>query len=270
MERNGASGWAKAQAISADDFSPLTLAEKAADTALRSGNARQLAPGRYTSILPPSAVLDLLCFLHGDFSATNHLDKLSSLTGKLGKKVFGDNITIVDDAYHALQGGAPFDGEGLPRSPIVLVDNGVVTNLVNSRISAAKMGAQPTGHSLQQPSALGDYALNPVIMGGTTSLDEMIRSSDRGVLLSRVWYVRTVDPETVLLTGMTRDGTFYVDKGEIAYPIKNFRFNVSIHELLNNVLALGPAVRAAGEEGAANVVPAMKVAGFNFTEVTKF
>ena len=154
--------------------------------------------------------------------------------------------------------------------PLTLVDKGVVTNLVHSRVSAAKMGAQPTGHSLQQPSALGDYALNPVILGGNTSMEEMIRTTDKGVLLSRVWYVRTVDPEIVLLTGMTRDGTFCIEKGEVAYPIRNFRFNVSVHELLNNVLALGPAVRAAGEEGSPNVVPAMKVAGFNFTEVTKF
>jgi predicted Zn-dependent protease len=98
----------------------------------------------------------------------------------------------------------------------------------------------------------------------------MIGSVDRGVLLTRVWYVRTVDPETVLLTGMTRDGTFCIEKGEIAYPIRNFRFNVSVHELLNNVLALGPAVRAAGEESEPQAVPAMLVDSFNFTEVTKF
>jgi predicted Zn-dependent protease len=145
-----------------------------------------------------------------------------------------------------------------------------VTKLVHSRFSAVKSQAEPTGHALSQPHPFGEFAANPVILGGNTSVEEMIRTTDKGVYISRVWYVRTVDPETVLITGMTRDGTFYIENGQIAYPIKNFRFNVSVHELLNNVLALGPSERAAGEEGPPNVVPAMKVAGFNFTEVTKF
>lgn len=98
----------------------------------------------------------------------------------------------------------------------------------------------------------------------------MIRMTDKGVLLSRVWYVRPVDPETVLLTGMTRDGTFYIENGKIAYSIKNFRFNMSVHDILNNVIALSPSVRAAGEETEPAVVPAMLVDNFHFTEVTKF
>jgi predicted Zn-dependent protease len=150
------------------------------------------------------------------------------------------------------------------------VENGVVENLVHGRQSAARFGTAPTGHAMMQPSAYGEMPTNLVVEGGDSNVDKMIAGLDRGVLVSRVWYVRVVDPETVLLTGMTRDGTFYIENGKIAYPIKNFRFNVSIHELLNNVLALGPAVRTAGEESDPHVVPAMLVDNFNFTEVTKF
>jgi predicted Zn-dependent protease len=270
MEGATSSGWAKEHTVKVGDFSTRQLAEKTADLAVRGANPRELAPGRYKVILPPSAVLDLLTFIWYDFSGTAHTDQVSSLINKLGKLVFGKNITIVDDAYHPLQAGPPFDGEGLPRSKVTLVENGVLKNLVHSRKSAQVHGVQPTGHTLEQPSADGECVSNLIVSGGETSIEEMIRGLDRGVLLTRVWYVRTVDPETVLLTGMTRDGTFLVENGKIAYPILNFRFNVSIHELLNNVLALSPTVRAGGEEGAPTVVPAMLVDNFNFTEVTKF
>lgn len=270
MEGPTSSGWAKQNSTRVTDVSARELAEKAAKTAIEGANPRELAPGHYTAILPPTAVLDLLGFLWEDFSAVQHIDGVSSLTGKLGKQLFGKNITITDDSSHPLQSGETFDGEGMTRSSLVLVENGVVKNVVKSRQSALKMGGEPTGHAQPQPTDLHESAENIVVQGGDTSLEEMIRMTDKGVLLSRVWYVRTVDPETVLLTGMTRDGTFFVENGKVAFPVKNFRFNVSIHDLLNNVIALGPAVRAAGEEAEPAVVPAMLVKDFNFTEVTKF
>jgi predicted Zn-dependent protease len=270
MEGPTSSGWDKAHSTDAKDFDPAQVAENAAQTCLAGANPTELAPGRYTVVLAPSAVLDLVCSLWGDFTGTSVIDQLSSLTGKVGTKLFGDNITVVDDVYHHLQAGAPFDGEGLPRTRVTLIDHGVVTGLVHSRISAAKLGVCPTGHSLQQPSSLGEAASNIVISGGTMSVDDMVKSVEKGVYVTRVWYIRAVDPETVLLTGMTRDGTFLIENGAIAGPIKNFRFNVSMHELFRNVLAMSRSVRAAGEEGSPEVVPAMLVANFNFTEVTKF
>ena len=209
-------------------------------------------------------MLDLLDYLWGDFAATSHIDKLSSLLGKVGKKVFGDNINIKDDVYHPLQTGSRFDGEGLPRTVVTLVENGVVKNLVYGRRSAAKMNAKPTGHGVSEPSPQGEYPENLVVQGGTSSVEDMIKSTERGILLSRVWYVRLVDPTTILLTGMTRDGTFMVENGKISYGIKNLRFNASVIDMLNNVMELGPSVRAAGEGGSPQVVPAMKVAEFQF------
>ena len=264
------SGWDKVHNTKRSEINSRAMAEHATKNALLSAHPRDVDPGRYTVILPPSAVLDLVCFMWGDFSATSHIDKLSSLLGKVGQKVFGDNINVKDDVYHPLQAGRPFDGEGLPRSVVTLVENGVVKNLVYGRRSAAKMGAHPTGHGLSEPSATGEYPMNIVMQGGNSSIDEMVSRTDHGILLSRVWYVRLVDPTTVLLTGMTRDGTFMIEGGKISHGIKNLRFNVSVIDMLNNVLALGPSVRAAGEQGFPAVVPALKIANFNFSSTTKF
>lgn len=264
------SGWAKVHDPKSMQVDARALAQSASKNAILSADPRDVPPGKYTVILPPSAVLDLLGFLWGDFSATSHIDKLSSLLGKVGQKVFGENINIKDDVFHPMQAGAPFDGEGLPRTIVTLVENGVVKNLVYGRKSAAKMNAKPTGHGVSEPSPEGEFPVNLVMTGGTASLDDMVKSTDRGILLSRVWYVRLVDPTSILLTGMTRDGTFLVENGKISYGIKNLRFNVSVIDMLNNVLALGPAVRAAGEGSFPAVVPALKVANFNFSSTTKF
>lgn len=264
------SGWDKVHSTKRSEIKARDMAEHATKNALLSAHPRDVDPGKYTVILPPSAVLDLVVFMWGDFTATSHVDKLSSLLGKVGQKVFGDNINVKDDVYHPLQAGAPFDGEGLPRSVVTLIENGVVKNLVYGRRSAAKMGAKATGHGLSEPSAAGEYPINIVMQGGNTSIDEMVSTTERGILLSRVWYVRLVDPTTVLLTGMTRDGTFMIENGKVSHGIKNLRFNVSVIDMLNNVLALGPSVRAAGEQGFPAVVPALKIANFNFSSTTKF
>lgn len=264
------SGWAKVHNPKSIHVDARALAESAAKNAILSADPKDVPPGKYTVILPPSAVVDLLGFLWGDFSATSHIDKLSSLLGKVGQKVFGENINIKDDVFHPMQAGARFDGEGLPRTVVTLVDKGVVKNLVYGRKSAAKMNAKPTGHGVSEPSPEGEFPVNLVMEGGTASIDEMVKSTDRGILLSRVWYVRLVDPTTILLTGMTRDGTFLIENGKISYGIKNLRFNVSVIDMLNNVLTLGPSVRAAGEDSFPAVVPALKVANFNFSSTTKF
>ena len=198
------------------------------------------------------------------------LDKRSCFTGRIGKKLFGDNITLWDDAFHPLQSGAPWDGEGMPRQKVMLVDHGVPENLVYARATAKKMKAKPTGHGFSLPNEYGEAPMNLVFAGGDKSVDEMVRSTERGILVTRLWYIREVDPYEKILTGMTRDGTFLVENGRVAGGIRNFRFNQSIIEMLSSVEMLGPAVRAAGEESFEMVVPAMKVRGFHFSEVTKF
>lgn len=264
------SGWAKASAVSHTSIDPMALARSAAEKARLSRDPQEIAPGRYTVILEPAAVLDLVGQMFGDFSATAIADSRSFLTDRLGTKLFGDNIHITDDVAHPLQAGVPFDGEGVARRKLTLVDGGVPRELAYSRSSARRAGVEPTGHGFPLPNEIGEAPLNIVIAGGSTPLDQMIASTDRGILVTRLWYIREVDPYEKIMTGMTRDGTFLIENGDIVRGLRNFRFNQGIIELLNNVEALSPSARAAGEETFDMVVPAMKVRGFNFTEVTRF
>jgi PmbA protein len=269
LEENS-SGWAKSTSFDIREIEPEALCESASQKAASSRRPRELAPGHYTAILEPAAVLDLVGFLFYDFAGTSLRDKRSCLTGRLGKKLFGDNITLWDDVYHPLQLGQPFDGEGLPRQKVLLVDRGVPKNLVYSRAIAKKMKATPTGHGFSLPNEHGEAPMNLVWSGGDKTVAEMVASTDRGVLVTRLWYIREVDPYNKILTGMTRDGTFLVENGRVAGGIRNFRFNQSVIEMLSNVEMLGPSVRSSGEESFDMVVPAMKVKNFHFSEVTKF
>ena len=269
LEENS-SGWAKSNAPDIRDIRPDELGERASDKAIASRKPRDLEPGHYTAILEPSAVLDMVGSIFYDFAGTAVLDKRSCLNDRMGKKIFGDNITLWDDVYHPLQLGAPYDGEGLPREKILLVDRGVPKSLVYSRATAKRMKTKPTGHGLPLPNEFGEAPMNLVFAGGDKSVEDMIRSTERGILVTRLWYIREVDPYEKILTGMTRDGTFLVENGRIAAGIRNFRFNQSMIEMLSNVEMLGPAVRAAGEESFEMVVPPMKVRNFHFSEVTKF
>jgi len=264
------SGWAKSNSPDVRDIDPDELADRASRKATDSRQPREIPAGHYTTILEPPAVLDLVGFLFYDFAGTAVLDKRSCFTGRMGKRLLGENITLWDDVYHPLQAGTPYDGEGVPRQKVMLVDGGLPKNLVYSRATAKKMRAKPTGHGFALPNEYGEAPMNLVFAGGDTSVKEMIRSTERGILVTRLWYIREVDPYEKILTGMTRDGTFLVENGKVAGGLRNFRFNQSILEMLSKVEALGPAVRAAGEESFEMVVPPMKVRDFHFSEVTKF
>jgi PmbA protein len=270
MQEGAAASWAKANSANVRDFDPQKLAARANEKAHLACNARELAPGRYTVILEPAAVLDLVGFLFYDFSATALEDKRSCLNDRMGTQLFGKNISISDDVYHPLQLGAPFDGEGIPRQRVLLVDRGVPKNLVYARSTAKRARKKPTGHGFALPNEYGEAPMNLVFSGGESSLEKMIASTDRGLLVTRLWYIREVDPYEKVMTGMTRDGLFLVENGRVTSAARNFRFNQSLIEMLRNVDLLGPAVRATGEEAFEMVVPAMKVRNFHFSEVTKF
>jgi PmbA protein len=264
------SGWAKASACYHGDLDPPKLAVAAAHKATASRAPRELPPGRYTVVLTAAAVLDLVGQMFGDFSATAIRDRRSFLNDRIGKKIFGANITIHDDVRHPLQSGAPFDGEGVPRRHLTLVEAGVVRDIAYSRQAAAAAGVSPTGHGFPLPNEYGEAPANIVIGGGESSLDEMVASTSRGVLVTRLWYIREVDPYEKIFTGMTRDGTFLIEDGRLSAGLRNFRFNQGLMEMLSNVETLGPAIRASGEEAPDMVVPPMKVRDFHFTEVTRF
>jgi predicted Zn-dependent protease len=270
VQEESAASWAKANFADVRAIDSQKLTQRASDKAHQATNPRDLPPGRYTVILEPAAVLDLVGFLFYDFAATAVQDKRSCFTGRMGQQLFDDRITIKDDVYHPLQLGAPFDGEGIPRQQVLLVDGGVPKHLVYSRASAKRARKKPTGHGYALPNEYGEAPMNLVFSGGNSSLPEIIASTDRGLLVTRLWYIREVDPYEKLMTGMTRDGLFLVEGGKIRSAVRNFRFNQSVLEMLRNVELLSPAVRAAGEESFEMVVPAMKVRDFHFSEVTKF
>jgi PmbA protein len=270
MQEKPAASWAKANSADVRNFDTQKLAERASEKAHRAVDPKELPAGRYPVILEPAAVLDLVGFLFYDFAATALQDKRSCLNERMGKQIFGKNISIYDDAYHPLQLGAPFDGEGMPREKVQLVDRGVPKNLVYSRNSAKAARQEPTGHGFVLPNEYGEAPMNLVFDGGNSSLEEMIASTKYGLLVTRLWYIREVDPYEKIMTGMTRDGLFLVEKGRVVSAVRNFRFNQSLLEMLSNVELMGPAVRATGEEAFEMVVPAMKVQDFHFSEVTKF
>jgi predicted Zn-dependent protease len=284
MLADNSSGWQKSNSPDVRQFDPVALAERAAEKARRSAHPQELAPGKYTVILEPAAVLDLVGFMFWDFAGMALLDQRSFLNNRLGQKLFGDEITIYDDVAHPLQSGAPFDGEGMARQRIELVRNGVVKELVYARGTARQIASNPelasalgkvapTGHGFPLPNEIGEAPLNIVfaaLAGGSKTLDQMITETARGIYVTRLWYIREVDPYEKILTGMTRDGTFLVEDGKLRHGLLNFRFNQSLLHLLSHVAAMGEPVRASGEESFDMVVPAMKVNDFNFTEVTKF
>jgi predicted Zn-dependent protease len=282
MLAQDSSGWQKSNSPNVDNLHPASLAEIAAEKALKSASPREIPAGKYTVILEPAAVLDTVGFGFFDFGGLALLDQRSFLNNRIGTQLFGENINISDDVSHALQSGAPFDGEGVRRQKVKLVENGVVKRVVYSRSSAARMKKSelagkvgviaPTGHGFPVPNEMGEAPMNIVFDAPREpkSVPEMIADTERGILVTRLWYIREVDPYEKILTGMTRDGTFLIENGKVVCGLRNFRFNQSLIEMLSNVEQMSTPVRASGEESFDMVVPAMKVREFNFTEVTKF
>jgi PmbA protein len=282
MLAGDSSGWQKANSPDAAQLDAVSLAEIAAEKARRSAGPREIPAAKYTVILEPAAVLDMVGFMFYDFGGLAILDQRSFLNNRVETKVFGENVDIWDDAGHPLQSGAGFDGEGVRRQKVHLVEKGVVRRLVYARASAERMKNSEykdkvgpiaaTGHGFALPNEMGEAPMN-IVFGAPEkpeTIDQMIASTDKGILVTRLWYIREVDPYEKILTGMTRDGTFLVENGKIQGGVLNFRFNESLIHLLSNVEAMGTLVRASGEESFDMVVPAMKVREFNFTEVTKF
>lgn len=264
------SGWAKGSATRRGALDPLAMALRALEKARLSRDPVELPPGEYTVVMEPAATLDLVGQMFGDFGGTALADQRSFLTDRLDEPLFGENIHIFDDVYHPLQAGAPFDGEGVPRQKLTLVEAGVPKQVAYCRSTAKRAGVAPTGHGFPLPNEAGEAPANIVIAGGDTSIDQMIASTERGILVTRFWYIREVDPYEKIMTGMTRDGTFLIEDGKLTRGVRNFRFNESLIDMLNNVEALSPSVRSSGEEAFDLVAPAMKVKDFHFSEVTKF
>lgn len=230
--------------------------------AAASVDAKALEPGKYTVILEPAAVAGLVSFMMNFFDARSADEGRSFLSkqgggNKIGERIMDPRVNIYTDPSHPEVSVLPWDGEGLPRERVKIIDQGKVANLRYSRFWAAKQGKP-------EAAAWG----NTIMEGGTKSTAELVAGTERGILVTRTWYIRMVDPQTVLLTGLTRDGTFYIENGQLQYPIKNFRFNESPVIMLNNIEELGRSVRVKADEGSSMLIPALKIRDFTFTSLS--
>lgn len=235
----------------------------AAQKAKNSAGARAIEPGKYTVILEPAAGIVLLETLFNGMDARladegrSFLSKPGGQT-KLGEKLVDERITFYSDPQNPDLPTSPWNGDGRPQEKITWLDQGVIKNLFYSRYWAQKKNVK----AIPGPDGM-------IMPGGTATLEELIKSTEKGILVTRLWYIREVDPQTALYTGLTRDGTFYIENGEIKFPIKNLRFNESAIIMLNNLEALGIPERAvSGESGLQAMIPPIKVREFTFTSLS--
>jgi len=258
------SGWSSSAAYDAKRFDARAVSDIAIEKALRSVDAKALEPGRYTVILEPAATSELIGRMFGGFDARRADEGRSFLSKKgggnrLGEKLFDAQVNIWADPWDKDAPVLAWDAQSMmPRQRTDVVKNGVVSSLDYSRFWAQKQGKEATARHG-----------NMIIAGGTKSLEELIASTKKGVLVTRTWYIRMVDPQSVLLTGLTRDGTFYIEDGKIKHPIKNFRFNESPVAMLNNIDELGRSQLISGDEVPYQMmIPPMKLRDFNFTSLS--
>ncbi len=271
------SGWATRDFNDVTQLDTATASAVAIAKAKGSVDAKEMEPGKYTVILEPAASVTLLGNMAGAMSqrAADEGRSFMSKKGKdgatpaegeptnrIGEKVFGDQVTLWSDPTDPLVPTPAFAGDGAPVSKTMWIEKGVVKTLPNSRYWAEKTGVPyvPTAYS---GGGLFGGGVQLIMEGGSATLEEMIRDTRRGVLVTRLWYIRELDPQTQLYTGLTRDGTFYIEDGEIKYPIKNFRFNESPIVMLNNIEELGVPVRING-----SMIPPMKIRDFTFSSLS--
>ena len=261
------SGYAVAGARDWGDIKPGMLGQRAAGKALASRNPQAIEPGMYTVVLEPQAVSDVLPLLFGSFNARTTDEGRSAFSkpggSKLGEKIADERVTIYSDPADPELLMRPFDNEGLPLRRITWIDNGVLRNLAYSRFWADKKGVQPTGGGGGGGFG-GGVPGGLKMVGGTKSVDELVAGTQRGILVTRFWYIRFLDQRTVVVTGLTRDGTFLIENGKITRPLKNFRWNESPLFMLNKIEEIGRAERVQ----AGQVVPALRVKDWNFTSLS--
>jgi len=257
------SGWVARNLGDVGKFDAKSDIQTAIQKAKGSVDAKALEPGKYTVIMEPAATAGLISFMMFGFDARQADEGRSFLSkkgggNKVGEKLFDERVTIYADPWDEQAAVVPWDNDGLARERTPIITKGKVDYLQYSRFWAQKQGKKAIG----QPG-------NLIMVGGDASTMDLVKGTKKGVLVTRTWYIRMVDPQTVLLTGLTRDGTFYIENGEIKYPIKNFRFNESPAIMLNNIEEIGKPVRVGDDESPfVMMIPPMKVRDFTFSSLS--
>lgn len=267
------SGYAAALALDVGDLDFEALGREAVDKSLRSRNPRPFEPGDYPVVFEPYAVQDFLQMMTWTgFGAVAFQEGRSFMAGKIGQQIVDPRVSIWDDGQDPRGLPFPFDFEGVPKQHVDLIKNGVARGVVWDSYRAGKEeGRTSTGHAIGA-GPIGPMPINLFFGAGDATLEDMIRMTERGLYVTRFHYTRPVEPTRMVVTGMTRDGTFLIEKGEIAYPVKNLRFTQGYLEALNHVEMIGKAPRLL--TGIASIardsVPALKLSQFRFTGATEF
>lgn len=247
------------------------IAQEAVQKTLLGANPRELQPGEYPVILDTPAVVDILTYLafYG-FNARAVQEKRGFLTDRLGEQIFSPLVNIVDDYTRKENIGIPFDYEGAPRQKVILIEKGVAKNLVYDSITAFREGKKTTGHALPPPNTWGPVPLNMIFLPGDTPKSEMLQSVQKGLWITRFHYTNAVDPRKFILTGMTRDGTFWIENGQITHGVKNLRFTQNIIDAFRNLSMVSREAYGVSEEWYKAFAPAVKIDSFTFTSATLF
>jgi predicted Zn-dependent protease len=264
----GGSGHAEAHDLEIAAIDAEALAGAAVHKALAGRGAEAIEPGQYTVVLEPAAVADLVQFISLlGFGARAVREGTSFLTGKLGQAVLGPSITLRDDGHDPAGLPRPFDTEGVARRPLTLVRAGVAEEIAYDSYYAHLEGKRSTGHAITGRFSAGPVPINVFMEPGEATREELIAGVERGILVTRFHYTRVVHPHSVTVTGMTRDGTFLIERGAVARPVKNLRFTQSYVRALNQVEAIGREAELHGDFFVPRV-PALRIADFTFTGST--
>jgi len=241
------------------------IAQRAVLKAILSSDPIELPPGKYTVILEEAAVASLLLFLGFlGFGAKTFIQGRSFMARKIGEKITGGNITIVEDPYHPRMNAMPFDYEGVVKKKVPLIENGVAQGVVYNSYYASQAGVESTGHALPPNNTFGPYPKNMVMSPGNSNLDEMISSTEKGILITHFWYINYMNPMITQVTGTTRDGTFLIEDGKIKSAVKNMRIGQSILEAFSNAEMMSEDRKLCPQFGVVMYVPAMKIKDFAF------
>jgi predicted Zn-dependent protease len=276
MADGSSSGWAGQPSTKLSEIQSARLATTAIEKCKRWKNPQRIEPGNYTVVLEPTACGDLVRLIGGGFSARNTEEGRTFLSKKgggtlLGERAFPEFVTLRTDPFDSRMPSSPWTGDGLPTRAVKWIDKGVIANLAYDRYWAEKTGQPAT------PSPAGGFGGGGggfggggafILEGGSATLDQLIASVERGLLITHFWYIRFVNQQTLQHTGLTRDGLFLIENGKITTPIMNFRFNESPVRLLKNAKILGPSVRVRGLEGGMMIAPAMVAADFPLTSIS--
>lgn len=257
------------------DFSKLNIelaAKRAIKKTLLGQKQTAVEPGDYEVILEEPAVAEMMTYMsYLGFGGRAYHEERSFMSGNLGKKVMGENVTILDKGLNPEVLPMPFDYQGIPKSEVTLIEKGIAKNIVYDHYLSTRYKTTPTGHGFPAPHTEDAYAFHLHLQPGGTPKSKLLKGVKKGILVSRFWYVRNVHPKELSITGMTRDGTFLIKNGEIVSGVNNMRFTVSIPKVFSNIVELSKEVHLEpSDEGfGASLLPAMRVKDFTFTGVSK-